>query len=97
MKLQEICDKIKLRYDIYGVLGEDFIVKRMIDQASNLFVDDDLLGGLELSPFEDMILWPDMFPLIETSFEPMIVESLNSIVLANPGWPATFADIGLKT
>jgi len=86
MRLQEICDKIKLRHDN----------------------DDDLLGGLNLSPFEDMILWQDLYPIIETSFEPLIsmggiVESgnceiFNSMDLIRfADWPATFADVLSKT
>lgn len=110
MKLQEICDKIKLRHDFPHVLGDDFIIKTMFESLPDLVVNDELLGGLDLAPFDEMIMWPEPFPMDFDYFNDSIIIEPNIIIpdqfeafdpkiyymQSTGGWPATIADVMSK-
>jgi hypothetical protein len=63
MKLQKICDKIKMRYDFPHILSDDFIIMTMMNNLPNIILNDECLGGLDIVPFEEMIVWPESFPV----------------------------------
>jgi len=105
MKLQDICEGIIARHRYPIIMGNDFILKLIKNIAEKDLFSDDLLGEIDLNPFNEMAgsLHQDTFPMIHEPFtEPLITEpqiycdnSNFDIVVENTiaGWPATFADI----
>lgn len=68
MKLQEICDKIRLRILFPDILGDDFIIRALTNPIPSLIIDDSLLEGVDLVPFDAFEFssipeLPEPFPL----------------------------------
>lgn len=98
MKLQDICEKIRLRHDSGFVLGDDFIIKTMLDNIPQSIINDSILGDIDLDPFEEMFLWqvPSLNFEPENIFQEDYGTFESGIVMPYDYWPATFADIVSK-
>lgn len=76
MKLQNICDQIRLKYN-YSILFYDELFIQALDEfySKNPIIDDGLLKGIDLNIFDSIKqIVSDPLTILYSEFEPIIVE-----------------------